>query len=115
MATPNAQTDLIDAQEIRPSVDSATNSGEGPNSNGQVPRDPFSRLNRTFYVIGAIAGIGFLVFLFGAYAVPEIWSGQEGITAMIAGAIVVVVSVVAWIVAVTIMISMIIKRLISKT
>ena len=53
--------------------------------------------------------------LFGAYVSPKIWAHQTGITVMIAGAIVMVLAVVAWIAAAILMISMMIMRLIRNT
>ena len=115
MSTPNAHTDLIDSHDFRASDEPAPNADGGGAVNNQVPRDVFSALNRVFYAIAAIAGIGFLMVLFGAYVSPKIWAHQTGITVMIAGAIVMVLAVVAWIAAAILMISMMIMRLIRNT
>ena len=68
-------------------------------------RDGFFWLNRAFYIIGAIAGVGFLVALVGAYVVPED-------TTLVVGTIIFLASVALWIIAATIMIVMIAKDLV---
>ena len=115
MAMPEAQRDSIEAGGIPSETTLLTDLSQQANVGGRGPRDEFYWLNRTFYIIGAIAGIGFLAVLFGAYAVPEIWVNQQGTTIVVVGTIVMTLAVIAWIIAAVVMISMMIKRLIGRT
>ena len=114
MSTPDVQRDPIDAGGFPSEPTLLTDLAQQVDAGGRAPRDEFHWLNRIFYIIGAIAGIGFLVVLFGAYAVPEIWINQQGTTIVVVGTIVITLAVIAWIAAAVVMISMIIKRLIRK-
>lgn len=66
-------------------------------------RDEWYWLNRTFYIIGAVAGIGFLLVLLGAYAISN-----DAI--VLAGAIIITLAVIAWIGATAIMIVMMLRH-----
>lgn len=114
MATPNVQRDPIESGGFTPETELLTDPAEQVSIGRHAPRDEFYWLNRAFYVIGAVAGIGFLVVLFGAYAVPEIWVNQPGTTIVVTGTIVMTLAMIAWIITAAVMISMIIKRLIRK-
>ena len=114
MSTPNVQRDPIDAGGFPSETTLLTDLVQQTDAGDRGPRDEFYWLNRIFYIIGAIAGVGFLVVLFGAYAVPKIWVNQQGTTIVLVGAIVITLAVIAWITAAAVMISMMIKRLIRK-
>ena len=66
-------------------------------------RDRLYRLDPVFYIIGAVVGIGFLVALFGTYVMPNP-------AVILAGTIILVVAVVAWIFAALFMIGVMLKR-----
>ena len=114
MVTPEIQQDSMENSGFPSETTLLTGSVEQVRVGRRGLRDEFDWLNRAFYIIGAIAGIGFLVVLFGAYAVPKLWVNQEGTTIVVVGTIVMTLAVIAWIAAAAIMITMIIKRLIKK-
>ena len=101
MATPDMQRDPIEAGGLQPGPHLPANPSEQVGANhGQLqPRDGYFWLNRAFYVIAAVAGVGFLIVLFGAYAIQDD-------TTLIAGTTVIVLAVVAWIITTIIMVAM---------
>ena len=111
MSTPNVQRDPIDAGGFVSETTLLTDLTQQTDAGDRRSRDEFYWLNRIFYIIGAIAGVGFLVVLFGEYAVPKTWVNQQGTTIVLVGMIVIILAVIAWIIAAAVMISMMIKHL----
>jgi uncharacterized membrane protein YkgB len=105
---------MIDSHNLRTSDAPPEKSVDNSNGNNPAPRDAFWSLNRAFYVIGAVAGVGFLMVLSGAYLVPEIWVNHKGTAIIVAGTIVVTGAAIAWIAAAVVMISMMIKHILMK-
>ena len=104
MSTPNVQRDPIDAGGFPSETTLPANPNEqvGGNSGELQPRDGYFWLNRAFYIIGAVAGVGFLIVMLGAYAI------QDDAT-LIAGTTVIVLAVVAWIITTIVMVAMMSK------
>ena len=104
MTTPDVQRDPIEAGGFQPGPHLPANPNEqvGVNRGELQPRDGYFWLNRAFYIIGAIAGVGFLIVLFGAYAIQDD-------TTLIAGTTVIVLAVVAWIITTIVMVAMMFK------
>ena len=107
MATPDTQHDSISAGRIA----AGRTAGIAPElrvdtTTEKPPRSGYS-LDRIFYICGAIAGVGFLVTLFGAYVTPNL-------AAILAGTIIIIVGVVAWIVTALLMTAIMVKSLLGR-
>ncbi len=111
MASPEVQYNSIESSGLSSETAILSDSAKQRTAHGGGSQNEFYWLNRAFYIIGAVAGVGFLFVLFGAYVVPEIWADKNGIATMIAGTVVVTLAAIAWIVAATVMITIIIRQL----
>ena len=112
MSTPNVQRDPMEADgfplETQPLVNPAQHTGVGDGSRTPTPpRWRFYWLDRAFYGIGAVAGIGFLVVLFGAYVTPNL-------VAILVGTIIIIIGVVAWIITALLMTAIMVKNLFGR-
>ena len=103
MTTPSASSSSIDTGNLSGAKPAGQAGGDG---SGQLRRDELPWLNPAFYAIGAIAGVGFLVAMFGIYIIPNL-------VAIFAGTIIVVLSVIAWIIVALLMIAAMLKQLFS--
>ena len=110
MATPNAQDNPLEAntQLVDFSAQAHTESappGIGPSQPGATST---SWLNFGFLSIGAVGAIGLLLVLFGAYVVKP-----ENANLIIAGSIILLISVVAWVIVASIMIIHLFRHLVA--
>ena len=105
MTMPNASGGATEANVPAPATGLPAGPAEQLDATaGGRRRDEWYWLNRTFYIIGAVAGIGFLLVLLGAYAISN-----DAI--VLAGTIVITLAVMAWICAAVVMIAMMLRDL----
>ncbi len=112
MATSDVQYDPIDAKGPSPETEAPSNpdaQATGVGGGEQRLTDGYSLLNRAFYVAAGVAGIGMLIVLFGAYALPKLSGSLDGENAVLAGAIIVTVGIIAWVAAAVVLIVWTIK------
>lgn len=104
MATPDMQRNSVEVGGVPTEVH--INSRSTTIVSGPPTRDRYFWLTRAFYLIGVLAGVGFVVILLGAYAIPVMFANLDGVNMVLAGTIIVILAVVGWIVSGAILIVM---------
>ena len=109
MATPNARDNPLELNTQSVDFSAQVRVESTPPSTGspQPGATTTNWLNFGFLSIGAVAAIGLLLVLFGAYAVKP-----ANTNIIIVGSIVLLISVVAWIVAALVMLSYLFRQLV---
>lgn len=108
MSTPNTHSGSIEGKAPGLEMQAPAEQANFQESN-RTPRDGYFWLNRAFYIIGAIAGVGCIVVLIGAYVIPKLSVGLDGANAVLAGTLVIVLAVSAWIATTVIMVVKVVK------
>lgn len=97
MTTPHAQNTSTGADQPAPvsriSPDGAEQPGAGENA--PAPRDVARWLHLAFYSIGAVACVGFVIVLAGAYVVSDTSRASDAL--IIAGTSIITIAAIAWI------------------
>lgn len=110
MTTPQAQDKPLEANTQLVDLSAQVRTESAPSGIGtSQPGARYTNwLNFSFLSIGAVGAIGLLLVLFGIYAVKP-----ENVNIIIAGSIILLISVVAWIVAASVMITNLFRHLVA--
>ena len=106
MVAPGTSSGSVEASSFASETQTASNPANpvGVNGGATTRRDEFYGLNRAFYIAAAVACIGFLVILFGTYAIPNP-------ATVVAGTLIAALAAIAWIILASIMIAFMAKSL----
>ena len=115
MPTPNAQNSSTGTGRSAPPSRISPNWSEQPGvgENDQAPRGDARWLHLAFYIIGAVACVGFMVALAGAYVVSDTSPYSDAL--IVAGVIIIIIAAIAWIAATAYMIATVGKGLLKSS
>jgi VIT1/CCC1 family predicted Fe2+/Mn2+ transporter len=109
MVTPDAQPGQVGRSNLSDDYSQPAQAGQQQDAPEERKPAPViaDSLNRTFYIIGAVAAVGCLVVLFATYVIPDL-------VTLLVGTIILVAAVISWIGAAVYLIARMLKQLFSS-